>query len=1702
MRNKFWAVFIAVAGVLLAGSINVTAASAVTAPAEDAPARIASCANPPDKPDATAENRDRFVGLWIDRIKNKAWLDDFIAASTIPADVKAEGFHDMPGDVQVWLAACLVDEMLDVADEGADAAKYNKYIAGIGMIVFGKAGLNKMREELNAPETEAAPTQQLNEDLTAQALADMVSEGKTEQHLTSAELPKAQVNAPSTVTSTGTANSTTPSLQQLVNAPAPTVAASEPETLATTQLVPEGLEPHPITQLPLVPTVLAAVDSVLQLIAEIQGVLFTLPVVNILASAFYKICAESATMPLKCSISLPIGVPIPADVTGDNVPDVAGMLGVFSNLKDVGAKFQVQRLAPNAGPLPAHVFAVYDTPFVKKRIEFGFDGRASSLGTTQAVKGTLENAIKAITGDIEVTADVTSKNVGNTAALSFAVKDLVGGSAFVLPSEENPMAGAVQFAPFPTDFSVNAHLIHTSSARSQDIFTVESNTQSKVNAQIDQRTTTTPVKSNRRFLAEIDKLPTKVVVDLVREGEHQSIDYRASSAISSVKASDKTIPDIAEDSYTESVYQVKGVPTEIDVDLIGAQDITYKANAKIPEVSFATETVKEGVLKQRITAAAHQIPKNVHVLNKTDAAEQRITYTADDKIGDIVLGMYDKDENGVETNLAAKATGIPKQMEFVSTKATGAYDLTSDTGIDLIEATLTRNNGQLLPMPGTDHATVYKRGEQLGLDFRLTGFKSAHFQGNEQTEVSLGLNPGGQTFDAVADIDDPDGGPNVYATAHVGALPANMALTFDPDNGEATYAASSIIPLLTASFTDRDTEMFGNATLTDLPKNIGVTFNTTGATPEVTYDADSRLGSIELNYSEKPGGLGIHGLISDLPQYMRITGLDPIVFDARTGPAAASGSSDIGQILFQFATDGVFQSPSTTDDHAYLSTDTHDQTHAELQYSGLRYLSVDTSDQELHATVKNTAARLFRAYVYTPTVSLEGFIDKVPAEITISQVGNLITYDASSTIDEISTDLVRDNGDTLAVQIQDIPSHVEVLFDGAGAKLVWNSSSATGLISALAHLTPETLGTDRAFDAGLTITDIPVHWDATWANGDVAFNTSPGGIGSIAAKVTNHGSYHQLVGDHLSAYYDQPSGDLDASLKISNLQKIEFAKLAGNPGGFDAKLNMGDHGSLAFAADVNLGTTVLKASGAFDHLPSQIHLRSEGGRITYDGDDNPDLTVSVEAGHPAAIAATPAAPFVHGVSVRDGASGANKAVKAKLYLTGLPDHLDLNSPAGTYHVNGYNPTNGTLVVDVKLVTLAPQALSLYLTQGVPTASPVNFTFGPFLTSTAGDGTHNVSLNYTANQTLGALDATAQYGNTDEAGLYISAIPSSISVNAALGADTKTVGVNMAHGISKIVASYKKVGDIDLAARVELRDVPSSVNINIGKESDSGNGTDVDAPVFTMTTSAPGMDIDAFATAAIATPVNANAAVTLAVVDLGQTVTADLIGNRLNVTSSPATGSFAINAAGRVQKDVSLFWDGGIFQNRGKLDIDLKIGKVTLGLTDFSNVNFRLGFTTGVDGSFSSFTFGQESNLTVDLEEHFYVHIDWPDPFGSDDIDLISPIDVTIPLGNVVPRWRVNKNVYGTIFEIPFFHFLIGDCHVSFDARPAPGTTTATPIFTLGPPQGAPGETPAWLLTPDITLLGVSLPNFALDIIAFFASPYGNDIDAYPECEVF
>jgi hypothetical protein len=602
--------------------------------------------------------------------------------------------------------------------------------------------------------------------------------------------------------------------------------------------------------------------------------------------------------------------------------------------------------------------------------------------------------------------------------------------------------------------------------------------------------------------------------------------------------------------------------------------------------------------------------------------------------------------------------------------------------------------------------------------------------------------------------------------------------------------------------------------------------------------------------------------------------------------------------------------------------------------------------------------------------------------------------------------------------------------------------------------------------------------------------------------------YHTLPGDHLNAYFDQPSGDLDASLHISNLTKAAFSKLTdGSGGGFVADLNMGTHGSFNLGAQVNLGANRVVASGNFDHLPSTIHLRSDGGRVQYNGNDNPTLTLSVAAGDNTALSSTPIPPSVHGISLRDGASGTGKAVRANLFITGLPDHLDLNGPAGTYTVDNFHPTIDPLVVDVALTTLASQPLSLLVQQNIGTASPVSFTFGPFLSSTDGDGTNHMSLNYTASRDLGSLTAEATYGvasdpSSDDAKLFISEIPGgttpSIAVNATFGPTQKAINVAMSHDISEITASFKHRNQGTFTASADLTNVPKTVNMVIGRQTADDGSKTISAPDFEYTADHAGLNITAYATADIMEPADITAAANLVVTNIGQHVTGALDGTSLHITSSPATGSFLLTAAGTVNIDVDLGFSAGPFVNTGTLHVNANIKQLTLGFKDASDLRLDLGITTGLSGDFSLFTLGEESDTIVTVDDHFHFVLDL-DVFGTVDVGIVDINNQTFNLGNVVGSFHMNSNTEGFL-SLLHLTALLAHCDIGINYRPKSEYSTLGSSLALPAPPSDGHDPAAWLITPDPSIYGFTLPDFALDVIAFFASPYGHDISPGIDCD--
>ena len=1678
----------------VAGAVGTPDATVANVAAPEAPP-TATCDAPPEGVSASTEDCLRFVSLWSPRVADSAWLEGFLAAGALPDDIAAEGFHELDDATQGWLVAALATD-LAITDVQTQST--------LALVIFGQDELNELRADFNT--TSPAPTPGPTASVL-QPLADELASRPSAAQTLVPSPPSPEPPATSQMTDLvgGVASEALgalmagPPVPQAATtelaAPPAVAASAELDANSLLQLVIGAVNAPPLSDLT------GLVTQLLGAVADIQQQLFAVPGLNILGGLTYRVCAQSPTQQLACSINLPVAVPIPVDVTGDVVPDVlahlAPVVGVptievvsllpprikVTPVTDVGFTFRVQRLFPNAGPLPAHVFAVYDPPTLGKRVQFGYDARESTLARVTQSTVTLVDILEAVKGDIEIEAEVTHTSPGAAETLTAAVKQLVpqqGG----LPLERDPVVAAVRFSPVPTELTANAHLQHFG-GKNQDTISLDSNASSVVTALLTQDVNTVSPASHREFSVHIDRLPEHVTVDLLNQNPQQVVTYDASSVIDHVHVTQKSVDDTSHPgTFTSNDVDVLELPENVQLTLTGSEDVLYSASSEVPQVQFVTERQVDSVLQNQIVATANGIPQNVHLSNVTTGDTSTVSYDADASLDSLALGMYDRPND--ETVINASAQSLPLEMQLVQTKSTGATDYTASGPIGVIEATLSRAGGATIPLPDIDHATVQKVGDAIGLDLRLSGLAGAHIDPSEQASYGLQLSPGGQPFEAIAELDD----PNRAAHVTISNLPSSIQLDLDPVGGEATYTASSVIDSIDARYDQLDAGTVGHVVLEAIPTTLSATWETGGSTPALTYAADGRLGSISAFYQEAPGATSFYGSISDLPLFMSIEGVESLTFDARSAADAAPASDHVGQLVFRYGSDGVLPMTGNSNDHLYLSS-SGDVTNAEIVYSGLELLRAATAGDELHVRVENTEPRRFDVDVVTPEMEVSAFIDQVPDMVQVDMVGEHITYTASSPINEIAASVDRLNGDLVNLDIRAVPTSIDLEFDSAASTVEWDASEVTGEISAAAQFGPTTTGTSRTFNAGLQILGIPAAWSASYAGGHVLFDGESSAIGQITARFTNHGAVTTVAGDGVSAVFDAATGDLDAYLRISQLDRAEFEKVAASgtgAGGFDADLDMGTGAPFAINADIRTADgTVLTAQGSISNLPTEMRLRAVDGVVSYQGNSHPTLDLDVAYGQAAAVAATPAPPAPHGVAVRDGSSGGNDAIRASLFLTGLPTDFTFDTLAGVYTVNGFDPSIDPLTLDVALDDFVATPVTLLVQQTVGDG-PVNFTFGPFTSATAEDGAKTIHASYSASRQMGALTGDVTMGG-DMAHLLVSNIPTSMTLDVRFGDATKSMTITLGEPVAEITANYKRTSDGAFTAGATLTDVPTSVNLLLGEQGDAAG---VQVPVFSYNADAATLDIQAFLADAVFGPAS-DAGFELDVVNLGNTVAGNLTGTKLTLGSTPATDSFTLVAHASLNFGFSLDFDAGPFVNDGDLAVNLDVDNLTVGFTDMSSLVLDLGFSTGISGDYGTFTFGEESNtslhITIDLDLDlgtFGTYNLVPDGDGHRNIDL--------DLGNVIGNFRLADDHKGPWLDIftpitcpvpPFF------VHAIVELRPHPHSTTNGPTFTVN------GGGPGWVAT--VNPLGV-VPDLVLDFIARFTTPFTGDEGLTATCE--
>ncbi|TYB65349.1 hypothetical protein FXF51_19205 [Nonomuraea sp. PA05] len=327
----------------------------------------------------------------------------------------------------------------------------------------------------------------------------------------------------------------------------------------------------------------------------------------------YRLCVESAAVPVSCSIRQPVGVPVAADVTGDSRPDLAADLVPTADPGEgaAGISFAVRRLSRES--VKAQVWAEYDD-----KVSVGFDGLRRGSSLSAADRGTF-------------TVDLAGKRVK-----AVVDRDEPGRSAAVVAGLTGRGAVSLRQTPATAELTVDATL---------DTPTLN------VTASAPARTEAVAVTSRRFTRAVLDRMPASAEVRL-SGGE---VRFSAPSSAARAHVHDLSYRDGRLTRVTE--VELRRVPPSFTArygTADGKQTLsvaTRSGRAGAASLRYLDLAAAKTVLKAELSA----LPAKVRLVN--DLRAHRVTHTASSPIGRFAV-VLQRGEGAVSTPRGGHVTMI------------------------------------------------------------------------------------------------------------------------------------------------------------------------------------------------------------------------------------------------------------------------------------------------------------------------------------------------------------------------------------------------------------------------------------------------------------------------------------------------------------------------------------------------------------------------------------------------------------------------------------------------------------------------------------------------------------------------------------------------------------------------------------------------------------------------------------------------------------------------------------------------------------------------------------------------------------------------------------------------------------------------------------------------------------------------------------
>lgn len=733
---------------------------------------------------------------------------------------------------------------------------------------------------------------------------------------------------------------------------------------------------------------------------------------TILNSITYRVCTESATVTLKCSLPTPLAVPVLVDDTGDNLPDVSAALTPALTLTG-GAQlqFSVSSLLAQPGA-PAHVFAVFSVVGTSRQFAVGFDGRASHLGANNKMVFTLQSIARALSGDIDAGFKLTYASPGADTAVTFDVATVSGGSL------TDPIDASLEFAPTPKTFTAGLRMQNT--ATPEYTASVQSSVPTTLTAHA--TIAQTAAGTETAFDGVVDQLPSSINVDVHDSGSAITADYSGSAKIDDLALAVRQVPDVTDpDTYAIASADLTQIPKTMHLVVTKPYDAVLSTDTGIGETTVSLRSVRDGVTHSEIYGDISNVPTNVHLHGDVTGAGNdfttAFTYTADAVVPQLHFRLFD--DQDLHAFVDATVADLPKYVHVSVAKhphdsaasfdaRTAESDAPGSASVGPITLKYTSTGTQLADadLPATDYVVLHETASDVQAALQYTGLSLASYalhddvtDADHDTVTAELRNAGPRVVTLEGDT------PALTVSSVIDALPADMTLDYAKQGSETDvhYHASAPISSMTAAVAEKSGDHASvGAAVTGVPDDVQIAMDQAAGT--LDWTASGPVDSLGLSGQVNAAGRTWTGgaTLADVPRSWSL-GFGPSAYSFQ-----AQGS--VGSLGAYLTNHG--SAPTESGNHAIANYDAGSgDLDASFEMSSVHAFSYTPSDSGFTATAQmggglpfHLAANLLLAddtasAQHLDEISADATIDPLPTSMTFSQQGTSLDYTSDTSPD-------------------------------------------------------------------------------------------------------------------------------------------------------------------------------------------------------------------------------------------------------------------------------------------------------------------------------------------------------------------------------------------------------------------------------------------------------------------------------------------------------------------------------------------------------------------------------------------------------------------------------------------------------------------------------------------------------------------------------